>query len=139
MANEEFTDRLRDLWLPRRLFEGVLGTLPATLSRTTADLLFAAIQQWGPYGESVERNTISEALVDGWRRDGGVPSELERLRAMFRYRRARWSYLRFGDRTDMRQSEDELRSFWVTTGHDVADLDRYMAGVDAEFPDMSAG
>jgi hypothetical protein len=43
------------------------------------------------------------------------------------------------DRATMRDSEQELRSFWITTGHDVADLDRYLAGVDAEFPDISPG
>ncbi|GIE95068.1 hypothetical protein [Paractinoplanes rishiriensis] len=136
MAKKHPMERLlRDRDLPERLVRAVLEVLPAALSDQTAFLLAGAIRQWDD-----RSNAMPAALTEGWQQDGGVPAELDRLRAMFRYRRERQRYKWFYESGQaMRDSEEELRSFWVTTGHDVADLDRYMAGVDAEFPDMSAG
>jgi hypothetical protein len=130
---------MRPLGLPQPLAGAVVRALPAGATELTIDLLVSAIRQWGARRQE-GTGAVSPALADAWRQAGGTVTELERLRAMFRYRRVRQSLAPFADSaTEMLKATDELRSFWVTTGHDVEDLDRYMAGVDAEFPDIIPG
>lgn len=131
---------LRPLGLPKKLVRTVLAALPQHATEPTLDLLTSAIRQWA----SDTRGTaeaVPAALAGAWQRDGGSVADLERLAAMFRYRRVRQSAGPYaaGQQPEVRKAEDELRSFWVTTGHDVVDLDRYMADVDAEFPDIIPG
>jgi hypothetical protein len=125
--------------LSEKVLRAVLRSLPPGLTDPTLRLLAAAIDLWR---RGVPGDVIAPELTDGWVRDGGKARELERLRAMFRYRRAR-SEMDNGDRLaspgTAGRATDELRSFWLTTGHDVAELDQFMADVDAEFPGVIPG
>lgn len=121
--------------LSRRNVETVLRALPAGVTWPTAKRLIDAIGQW-----NTSDDPIPPTLRESWRADGGTVTELERLHAMIRYRRARRSTNPLpGHEKYLQPAVDDLRSFWVTSGHDIAELNQYMADVDAEFPDIIGG
>ena len=129
---------LQQQYLSERVFRAVLRLLPDRTTNSTLRQLNAAIFAWR--GDQPDTR-LPPALAESWVRDGGTVRDLERLRTMIRYRWVR-DLLRTGqgDVTEaMRQATDELRKFWVTTGHDVVELDQFMADVDAEFPDLAPG
>jgi len=140
---ERVASRLSTMALPARLMPIVVSTLPGGITDATLNLLARAIQQWVAIDRLRHHGIVPVPLADAWRNDGGDPGELERLRLAFRYRSARQAvspYAPLGRApSEMHQAAEVLRSFWITTGHDVLELDRFMAGVDAEFTDVFPG
>ncbi|MBM7077941.1 hypothetical protein [Micromonospora humida] len=139
--------------LSQHLIETVLETLPDGLTPETLDLLVRCVTIWQQQSTTEVRTSTPPVLAQvgtsepetrlyaGWARDSGDPADLDRLRAMVKYREV-WQrsvgiYTR--GTTAVRQATAQIDAFWITTGHDVIELEQFMASVDAEFPDVLPG
>jgi hypothetical protein len=129
---------LRSHSLSDKVFSALLGALPSGISDSTLRLLNDAMFRWRARPPD---DAIPSALTDSWLGDGGAVRDLERLHAMIRYRRVRGRLYTYEPGFDekMREATAELRTFWLTSGHEVVELDQFMADVDLEFPDLYPG
>jgi len=63
-------------------------------------------------------------LRAGWERDGGDPADVDRLRAMVKYREVWhrfWTVYTHGGKR-VRRATEQIEAFGITTGHDVNQL-----------------
>lgn len=138
---------LRTFYLPKYIVDAVLEGLPPQTTQATVRLLVRCVGIWQDQARRRLRTGNRRAspgptktetdLVEAWRLAGGEEAEIDTIRGMIVYRTVRHQLPRGWTQT--LQAGEQLRSFWVTSGHDLADLDGFLADVDAEFPDMLPG
>jgi hypothetical protein len=136
--------------LPAYLVRAALEVLPPQVSTETVDLLLRCIQLWVVPANAEERHAaqrrragagrrsdLEANLREAWSREGGDAADVAKIRAMVLYRLMRRRYyfrlLPVLVPKYVEKAPDRMRSFWVTSGHDLSELDIFMSDVDAEF------
>lgn len=141
-------EALRAAGLAEYLVRAILVTLPPEATTEVVESLIKCLKIWrerarakpADWRVATDLTAPESELVTVWQRAGGRVADLDKIREMLSYRQVRqdqvWSY---GPTAVTQQAAEQIRSFWVTSGHDLAALDDFFTNVDAEFPDALPG
>jgi hypothetical protein len=140
---------LRTAGFAEYLVRAVVNTLPTQATTEVVELLVRCLPIWRERvrakpqdwrGWPMDAAEPEAELLAAWQAAGGHAAELDKIREMFAYRQVRHDQVpSFGPTVASRRAAEQIRSFWVTSGHDLAALDSFFTDVDAEFPDVLPG